>query len=252
MISKSNLHQPRSRPLVISGYSCYRIYLPVKVHFSPTSYDAIDYGFKLNGTRNKATYNRLKQKGLYESLGAKFTDSYRMLRFFICGFADLNMSTKTSAADFYTSFDYFDDLYNKHESFLKSLLTYSLEQDIIHLSDLSREHTEDGDVGNFKELIVANDSFSLPPLFTEVLHGTISKETLILLDSVFKTSFIEQTVSFDMYWKERVKPKLLAYKRFLLHSGLYTLSTPKARDTVIECVMEHFPRLKQDSQTTKA
>lgn len=230
---------------MISGYSCFRIFVPLKLHFSSFStYDCIKYRFKTMATseRQWTTLQRHKQR-MYEKVGSWFNDPVSMIRYFIANLSDLRTDPHQSIADLFLNKEETFKVFRTSEGTLKGLLTYHLENDIMALHDriLVTETIQNG----LDDLLCSNDNGRLPIIVQMLMHHQIQKETLIMIDSV--RPFLDQIATNDPLYQTRYKSKLCGYRNLLLESGLYSvLGTPHAREKTEEILSLHFNETKEN------
>lgn len=190
------------------GYQSYLLYLALQRHFS-TDYDYFLYNGKVRAS-----------KEAYE----KRSDMY--------SFEKLNrIVPKEQHEDFFVS-----HFLDNPKEWIKNMSKSKLEQYKATYTNLPKKFKEDLEyikmVGPGKMIAVDRD---IPQIHQKVLDGTLSIETIILLDRLFP--FIEKhvnTVDISFVWPD-YKRKLTKYKPFVEKklNGNYNIYEDIAREILL-------------------
>jgi len=176
-----------------TGFAAFALYNALKLHFTSDSYDYFKYNGKTNVS--KQTFANRKDKYSFYKLSRKY-DLEELKTFYVANFMAGN---GTWVGDM-TGPDG-EEIFQKWQKVQQSL-TYKFENDIIHLFESS---------GNC--LFVDNGNH--PVLLREVMQGTVSLETLCVMDEVM--NFIPmwtKKIEDDILWPDW-RMKAVKYKPFL-------------------------------------
>lgn len=101
----------------MNGYTAYRIYLSLKLHFDSDTYDASKYGFKTNS--KESTFNRRKDRFFFERIARKYKEPEILIDYFTANF----ISEVKWVGDMK------EENYTKHTRKMQSL-AYEFEKDL--------------------------------------------------------------------------------------------------------------------------
>lgn len=172
-----------------SPYEVYMDYLALKLHFSDKSYDYRKYGGKLPA--KYSTYSNRHDKTFFEKLSKKQNCHEILL-------ASLSNDPDMWIGDIVEN----DEVYKKWKRIQKSM-DYIFTEDIkkLDFSDLN---------SNF---VVVNGEY--PKLLEMYQHGEIHKETLIILNYIFKfTNNWNKNISDTIVWP-KIYLNLKKYSSFM-------------------------------------
>jgi hypothetical protein len=147
-----------------TGFAAFALYNSLKLHFTSSSYDF----FKYNGKTNVSQDAFLKRKDKYTFY--KLSRKYKMeeLRnFYVANF----LEGDKWVGDMNTAEG--EEVYTKWQKTQQSL-TYTFENDIIHLLDK---------VSNPNDLLMVKDN-SFPKLMQYVTQGDVSLESLVIMNDI--------------------------------------------------------------------
>jgi hypothetical protein len=147
-----------------TGFAAFALYNALKLHFTSSSYDF----FKYNGKTNVSQDAFLKRKDKYTFY--KLSRKYQMeeLRnFYVANF----LEGDKWVGDMNTTEG--EEVYTKWQKTQQSL-TYTFENDIIHLLDK---------VNNPNDLLMVKDN-SFPKLMQYVTQGDVSLESLVIMNDI--------------------------------------------------------------------
>ena len=198
---------------VISAKSCFKIYLPLYLHFDPQNkYDCIKYRFAIKGNREKSFE---RAKGVYNYIGSKFENPVDLIQFFVSCFADSSTKLPT-IFDIREYFDYYLDVNTKKQNLYKKLLTNEIDLCIIQISDWMLINRKP-----FHNIFCRSDQVNETQIVRMVMMDEICDECVILVDE--RRPFLQglyETESNPLV-KKTYLSRMIAYSRILLHSGLY-------------------------------
>jgi hypothetical protein len=179
----------------MSGYDCYQTYLAVNNHFKQKSYDFFKYNGKINV--KQTSYQARKDKYFFEKASRKFKrDDF--IKYLVANFTKGNtwigeLLTPKTEIDF-----------KKWRKRIESL-SYNFKEELSQIYDKE---------SNFNHLFVIKDG-KHPYAFRLYQRGTISLETLVLLDDLVNyTKHWSKTD--DIILKELVD-LIQKYRPFLHH-----------------------------------
>jgi hypothetical protein len=178
-----------------TGFAAFALYNALKLHFTSSSYDF----FKYNGKTNVSQDAFLKRKDKYTFY--KLSRKYQMeeLRnFYVANF----LEGDKWVGDMNTTEG--EEVYTKWQKTQQSL-TYTFENDIIHLLDK---------VNNPNDLLMVKDN-SFPKLMQYVTQGDVSLESLVIMNDImnFFPMWIKEIYD-DIIWPN-FKMKCEKYAPFL-------------------------------------
>lgn len=173
----------------IDPFDAFRYYQSLKLHFESDTYNAVKYNFKTSAKHN--TFWKRKDKYFFAKAAKKFDKLPDLIQFYVSNFVnDTKWIGEMLDSDHYT----------KWSKTMQSI-SYSFEQDINKLYD---------EVQSFDDLFKGDPH---PLIITRYLEGTISLETLVILDKI--TGFVERSkISETIIWPD-LKRKLLKYRPFV-------------------------------------
>jgi len=165
----------------MTGYEAYKLYIPVKLHFTVESFDLFET------PRVKHTgvdyYNKRSDKFLFEKLAKKFKQPRDCVRYYVANFS-------------YGCKNFLYDPVSGSENYLKwvsksQAITQVFKDDLNLISS-----------GALEGSIKVNESYD--DLFLLYINGNISHETLVILNS-FNGMFSRwNNPSFTMIWNDEL------------------------------------------------
>ena len=196
-----------------TGFEAFCMYNALKLHFTSTSYDVFKYNWKTNISTN--TFMKRKDKYQFYKISRKYgKDDLR--DFFVSNFVygESNWIGDMLTADG-------EKWYTKHKKVNQSL-TYVFENDILGL------------IGNDapEQMLVVNDG-QHPVLLREVMSGTISVETMVILNNI---------MNFFPMWNKKIDDDII-WPNFRLKCEKYapfvTFDKVKFKSILKEQIEEH-------------
>lgn len=173
----------------LSAFETYCMYLAIKQHFTST-YDFFKYHGKVNA---KLESFKLKNDQYnFQKLSRKYDES-EMVDFLVANFCFGNASWSGNLLD-----EEANDIYKAYLK-RKQARTYTFQSDLEKIGDPRGKF--DGDQ---------------PEILTMFMQGTISLETLIILDSIigFKKVFDERLAD-DFFWPNNISRRMEKLKPFI-------------------------------------
>ncbi len=154
----------------MTGYDAYLLYLGLKLHFTPGTYDFFKYGGRVNNTTPQ-TFDLRKDRYFFHKLARKYPDSTQLKLFLAANF----FSTKVVwVRDLMTE--------EANETYLKRMkVKESLEYTV--KEDLEAAFAGELNAKTFKLALKVPDG-EYPLLLTAAVHENIHWETLIVLNAV--------------------------------------------------------------------
>jgi hypothetical protein len=197
-----------------TGFEAYKLYSSLKLHFTSTSYDFFKYNGKTNVSAD--TFMKRKDKYHFYRLSRKYTLE-ELRDFYVSNFiVDSNSWVGNILGP------EGEENYRKWQKRIQSL-TYNFEQDIIKLLD-SCVAPED-------MLKVNHNQF--PMLLTEVMRGSTSLETVIILNDI---------MNFFPMWKKKIDDDIV-WPNWALRCEKYApfvfFDKPKFKNLLKELIIEH-------------
>ena len=166
-----------------SGFAAFAMWNSLKLHFTSDSYDYFKYNGKTNVS--KQSFSTRKDKYQFYKLSRKYSLD-ELKNYYVANFL---VDNNHWVGDLLTPQG--EEVYRKWQK-INQALTYTFENDIIYLLDK---------YGIKGEEIFRVDRGSHPKLLEEVMRGTVTIETLILLNN--NTNFI------DDHWKPRIADDII-------------------------------------------
>ena len=197
-----------------SGFSAFALYNAIKLHFTSDSYDFFKYGGKTNVSKDN--FANRKDRYTFYKLSRKY--NLQDLRdFYISNFLvkSVNWVGDISNAEG-------EENYKKWQKRNQSL-TYRFEQDIIGLLTATQSPNE---------MLVVEDG-EYPLLLRELFHGTVSIETVCILNDIMNFfPMWSKKIDDTIIWPEYEK-KCLRYASFINYDKAKFVSILK------ESIKEH-------------
>jgi len=196
-----------------TGFEAFRLYNALKTHFTSKSYDFFKYNGKTNVSQD--TFLKRKDKYSFYKLSRKFSLE-EMQKFYLANFVygDASWVGEMTGPEG-------EAAYKKWQKINQSL-TYVFENDILGL------------VGNDapEQMLIVKDG-QHPTLLREVMSGTISVETLCILNDIMNFfPMWDRKISDDIIWPNwRLKSE--KYAPFIQYDKV------KFKNILKEVVVEH-------------
>lgn len=168
------------------GYTAYKYFTAVKLHFSNESYDLIEQKGHVKGTRE--TFERRSDRKLFDRLGMKFSKDRDLVQFLIANIAYGNTGLVWE-------FDGSSDLYYNQWIKRKESITQTFRDDLVFLSNEAdiRGYT-------YQELLYITDDQEYPVILKYYLGGKITIESMVILDIL--TSMIDNWQPLVLLWHD--------------------------------------------------
>jgi hypothetical protein len=180
-----------------TGFAACSLYNAIKLHFTTDSYDYFKYNGKSNVTKDQ--FARRKDKFQFYKLAKKYSYD-ELVNFLVANFSVRNIKWAGDLLDTES-----DEIYRKWQK-TKQSLTYTFEQDIMHLKDLVKDAPS--------ELLKVNHG-EYPKLLSEWLHGDIKLETICIMESLLKfNSMWSEKISENIIWPQK-RNLIVKYTPFL-------------------------------------
>lgn len=167
-----------------TGFLTFQIFMALRAHFTKESYDFFKYSSHISLTKE---YFLSRNDSYYF---VKLADRYSLVEVRDYFIANLLIDTNLWIGDIYNS-----DGGDNYFKWLKTQqsLTYTFENDIIHLID---------SVDTPNQLLKVEQG-RFPILLTETMGGRISLETMVILESLMKFfSMWERSIDDDIIWPQ--------------------------------------------------
>jgi hypothetical protein len=177
-----------------SGFAAFALWNALKLHFTSDSYDYFKYNGKTNVS--KQTFSTRKDKYQFYRLSRKYS-LLELRDFYVSNFlhGDVPWVGELTGPDA-------ENVYREWQK-TNQALTYSFEQDIIHLFESS---------GNC--LYVDNGNH--PYLLTEMMRGDVSLETVCIMDEIMNfLPMWQKKILDDVIWPQWHR-KIVKYKPFIV------------------------------------
>lgn len=170
----------------IDGYSTYKYFTAVKLHFTNESYDLIEQRGKVKGSRE--TFERRSDRKLFEKLGRKFSKDKDLVQFLIANFAYGNTGLVWE-------FDGSSDMLYNQWIKRKESITQTFRDDLSFISnELELRNI------SFQELLYITDNQEYPVLLKYYLGGKVTIETMVIFD--YLTSIVDNWQSLVLLWHD--------------------------------------------------
>jgi hypothetical protein len=153
------------------GYDFYKIYQPLNLHFTG-NYDIFKYGGKVRTVTYDAFMDR-RDRGLFDSWAGRFHSKDKAGKFCIANFV-YNVKTWL-----YEGKEQADEAALKWQR-IRDAQTKVLDDDLKSMAG----YVEAGTVPDWNSFFKFTSKGNIPPLLQLELHGRISKESCIGLDSL--------------------------------------------------------------------
>ena len=179
-----------------TGFEAYALYQSIKLHFTSDSYNFFRYNGKTNVSKDN--FSNRKDKYSFYKLSRKYSiDDLKY--FFIANFLVKDVNWIGDIAN-----EEGEENYKKWQKRNQSL-TYSFEQDIIHLFNSTQSPND--------MLVVENGEY--PLLLKEMFHGNISIETICILNDIMNfLPMWSKKITDDIIWPTH-KRKMEKYTPFI-------------------------------------
>jgi hypothetical protein len=165
-----------------TGFAAFSLYNALHLHFTSNSYDYFKYNGKTNVSKD--SFSRRKDKWHFYRLSRRYgIDDLR--DFYVANFiaSDIRWVGDISGPEG-------EDVYKKWQKRIQSL-TYNFEQDIIGLFNATESPNE----------MLMVDKGQHPLLLNEVMHNTITLETLVILNDIMNFfPMWNKKISDDIIW----------------------------------------------------
>lgn len=168
------------------GYTAYKYFTAVKLHFTNESYDLIEHRGIVRGTRE--TFERRSDRKLFERLGKKFPKDRDLIQFLI---ANIVYGNTGLVWEFDGSSDM---LYNQWIK-RKESITQVFKDDLAFLTNESELRGI-----TYQELLYITDNQEYPALLKYYLGGKVTIETIVMLD--FLTQIIDNWQPLVLLWHD--------------------------------------------------
>jgi hypothetical protein len=179
-----------------SGFSAFALYNAVKLHFTSDSYDFFKYGGKTNVS--KSNFATRKDRYSFYKLSRKY-NLQELRDFYVANFLKGGDSWVGEMANEEGESNYRE--WQKRNQ----RLTYQFEQDIIGLFNA---------VSTPNDLLMVRDG-QYPLLLKEVMEGTITIETLVILNDIMNfLPMWDKKINDTIIWPDW-KRKVVKYTPFL-------------------------------------
>ena len=197
-----------------SGFSAFAMFNALKIHFTSDSYDYFRYHGKSNVTadnfsnrKDKYSFYKLSRKYRLEDLKNFYVSN--LLEKDVNWIGDINNLEG-------------EETYKKWQKRTQSL-TYRFEQDIIGLLN---------DTQSPNEMLVVTDG-QYPILLKEVMHNTITVETLVILNDI---------MNFFPMWDKKIADTIVwpsMRRKFVKYTPFIDYDKSKYTAILKECLKEY-------------
>lgn len=154
----------------VDGFTCFKLYIALKLHFTTANYDFIKYKGKT--TTKYSAYEKRHDKAFFERLAKKYT--LKQLK-------EIFISYLLHSSTFYVGDAMNEEqcikIWKAHKAVTRTFCYY-FERDLHKIMQVMR-HTD-----NFKNVFMCDNQ--LPKLFNMCQSKDISIETVLVLDMIFK------------------------------------------------------------------
>ena len=197
-----------------TGFEAYALYQSIKLHFTSDSYNFFRYNGKTNVSKDN--FSNRKDKYSFYKLSRKYSiDDLKY--FFIANFLVKDVNWIGDIAN-----EEGEENYKKWQKRNQSL-TYSFEQDIIHLFNSTQSPND--------MLMVENGQY--PILLKEVMHSSIAVETLVILNDI---------MNFFPMWDKKIDDTIIwpaMRKKFVKYKPFINYDKSKCTAILKECLKEY-------------
>lgn len=163
------------------GFSAYALFASLKIHFTSASYDYFKYHGKTN--ISESTFEKRKDKYSFYKLSRKY-NLEQLKDYYVSNFLDGDVRWVGSISG-----PEGEEVYKKWQTRIQRL-TYQFEQDIITLFDVTESP---------EEMLQVVDG-QHPLLLTETMAGTVTIETLVILNDI---------MNFFPMWTKKIKDDIV-------------------------------------------
>jgi hypothetical protein len=180
-----------------SGFSAFALYNAIKLHFTSPSYDFFKYHGKTNVSKN--TFATRKDKYTFYKLSRKYNLA-DLQNFYIANFLVKSVNWVGDIAG--------EEGESNYRQWQKrnQRLTYQFQQDIIGLLT---------SVATTPDEMLKVDDGQYPLLLKEVMQGTITLETLVILNDIMNfVPMWDKKINDTIVWPEW-RTKVVKYAPFL-------------------------------------
>ena len=182
------------------GYTCYKLFTALKVHFTDDTYDFFKYNGALRASRE--SYDKRKDQKQFEKL-AKKAGRVNFLDYIVASL----LNDRIWAADLVQNEDDADSAYTEYRRVLESL-SYTFSEELDYM--ISK-------VDKPMDILVFRDNDTYPFVIYEFLNGNISVQTLTILNKQFRIFDRYHDKLKDDYLWTRARFKVNKYTPFLDH-----------------------------------
>jgi hypothetical protein len=179
----------------VTPFETYKTYLSIKSHFTSRKYDFFKYGGKSRASI--ASFNKRKDKYFFEKTSRKMSDE-EIIEYFVSNFIASDNPSSVWIGEIINSGERnYTDWKRRQQS-----MTYIFKEESENL--FSEEKLEN----------IFDCSKSHPIILKKFLGGSISPETMVIYDKIFRYSSEFDKKILDPVW-ETVSLKIKKYSSFL-------------------------------------
>lgn len=188
---------------MITGYTFYKAYTPVKLHFQQTTkYNAITYCSKSN-TITGESFERRKDRGIFDYWAGHFNSKRDAFEFCLYNFANNSFDW------FYDKYDSAKDIWLNTKSFY-SAWNKNYQDELKFIESIVSEKSM-----TFDRMLRSTSSGARPPLLQLLLTKKISREFVCIndIDHKYLEDWLKE-YQFDPFINSELK-KLISYQEFV-------------------------------------
>lgn len=188
-------------PFYARGYKAFRFYLAVKLHATTDSYDIFRYNAAVSAKED--SYLKRNDKYWFAKIGKQYTSDTDLMNFFVANWiegGELNWVGKLTDVQ---AQQHFKAWMKRQES-----LTYTFKKD---MEQLLEEYER-------PNVLTKSIDGRMPPLLMELQHGSISIESVVILDALTGClEYMTKQMVHDEYVFPKVAQKIRKYAPFVTY-----------------------------------